>query len=334
MFQIPNPRRISVFFLLSVALGAAAGSSARGETKQQPGVREFQFNYHAAVVDLPAGAKVRIWIPVPQDSDHQQIERQVIEGPGRLVINREPVYGNRIGYFQTVAPASGEVKVSAAYVVTRREVRGWDQQGPRRLTPQQQRRGLAGSTRVPLDGKPAALIADVAFPDDEVGVARTLYDLVERHMKYDKSRPGYGTGDAVWACDSRFGNCTDFHSLFMSLARMKGVAADFEIGFPLPAERGSGDIGGYHCWAHFFSPGRGWVPVDISEADKHPEKKQYFFGNLDENRVAFTRGRDLTLLPQAAAGPLNYFIYPHVEVAGAAWPKQKIQLQFRYVDRS
>ena len=30
-------------------------------------------------------------------------------------------------------------------------------------------------------------------------------------------------GDVLWVCDSRFGNCTDFHSLFISWARAKGL---------------------------------------------------------------------------------------------------------------
>src|SRR3712207_7840796 len=40
----------------------------------------------------------------------------------------------------------------------------------------------------------------------------------------------------------------------------------------------------YHCWAAFAPAGRGWVPVDISEADKHPEMTDYYFGNLTADR--------------------------------------------------
>jgi len=36
---------------------------------------------------------------------------------------------------------------------------------------------------------------------------------------------GWGRGDAKWACDAKFGNCTDFHSYFMGLARSKGPPA-------------------------------------------------------------------------------------------------------------
>ena len=62
--------------------------------------------------------------------------------------------------------------------------------------------------------------------------------------------------------------------------------------------------------------GVGWAPVDSSEASKHPDKLDYYYGNLDENRIYFSRGRDITLSPPQEAGPVNYLIYPYVEVDG------------------
>jgi transglutaminase-like putative cysteine protease len=171
------------------------------------------------------------------------------------------------------------------------------------------------------------------LPDSPLELGRTLYDRVDEHMKYDKSRPGYGNGDSVWACDRRTGNCTDFHSLFISLARAKGLPSRFEIGFPIPDERGNGKIGGYHCWAFFHAEAIGWVPIDISEADKHPELKTYYFGNLTENRVTFSQGRDVTLVPRQAGEPLNYFVYPYAETGGKPVEKSHVRTDFSWRDR-
>ena len=101
-----------------------------------------------------------------------------------------------------------------------------------------------------------------------------------------------------------------------SMARSQQIPARFEIGFPLPTDKASSEVAGYHCWAEFFDPQNGWVPVDISEAWKHPEKKDYFFGAHDVNRVQFSIGRDLKLNPPQQGDPLNYFVYPYVEVGG------------------
>ena len=136
----------------------------------------------------------------------------------------------------------------------------------------------------------------------------------------------------LWVCDSRFGNCTDFHSLFISLARAKGLPARFEIGFPLPPQRGQGAIGGYHCWALFYTDQKGWVPVDISEADKHPDMKEYYFGNLTADRITFTTGRDIDLVPKQEGKSLNFFVYPYVEVDGTPLPKSQFDLAFSYRD--
>ena len=78
---------------------------------------------------------------------------------------------------------------------------------------------------------------------------------------------GWGKGDAVYACNSRYGNCTDYHSYFIGLARSIGIPARFAIGAAIPSERNDGGTDGYHCWAEFYADGK-WWPVDISEADK------------------------------------------------------------------
>ena len=150
--------------------------------------------------------------------------------------------------------------------------------------------------------------------------ARAIYDYVFDTLRYDKTGTGWGHGDVLWACDSKRGNCTDFHSLFIAMARSQGIPSRFEIGFPLPPDKTSADIAGYHCWAEFFNPQHGWIPVDISEAWKHPVKKDYFFGAHNADRIQFSMGRDLKLNPPQDGDPLNYFVYPYVEVAGKTYP--------------
>jgi len=109
-----------------------------------------------------------------------------------------------------------------------------------------------------------------------------------------------------------------------------GQAARFGIGLPLPADKQSSEIAGYHCWSDFYLDGQGWIPVDISEAWKHQEKRDYFFGSHDVNRVQFSTGRDLRLNPPQDGKPLNYFVYPYVEVDGQEYPN--VSLAFSFAD--
>ncbi len=134
--------------------------------------------------------------------------------------------------------------------------------------------------------------------------ARAIYDKVTAMMRYDKSGTGWGRGDALFACDAKRGNCTDFHALIIGMARSSGIPARFAIGLPLPARArlAETEIKGYHCWAELYVSGRGWVPVDASEAVKDPSRREYFFGHHDENRLELSRGRNLILEP-AQQGP-------------------------------
>jgi transglutaminase-like putative cysteine protease len=144
-------------------------------------------------------------------------------------------------------------------------------------------------------------------------------------------------GDAEWACDNGYGNCTDFHSLFIALARAQGIPARFEIGFPAARRTAARARCPVIIAGPWFKPkGRGWIPVDISEANKvkntRPEMVEYYFGNLTPDRVAFSVGRDIQLVPPQSGPPLNFFIYPYAEVDGRPLDATQIQRKFRYKD--
>lgn len=161
--------------------------------------------------------------------------------------------------------------------------------------------------------------------------AHALYDYTLKNMRYDKTGTGWGKGDTLWACDAKRGNCTDFHTLFISMARSQKIPAKFEIGFPLPENQAASDLAGYHCWAEFYTGEHGWVPLDISEAWKHQDKKDYFFGAIDAHRIQFTVGRDIELNPRPQGSRLNYFIYPYGELDGVPFPNVANALSFSEV---
>jgi transglutaminase-like putative cysteine protease len=235
-------------------------------------------------------------------------------------------------------PGSSSVTFSVEYEVTRREFSRGDSAQLMRFNLEPTRpteavdRFLLADRLVPIDGRMKALAEqNTQGKQGPVEKAYALYDYVFHTLRYDKSGTGWGRGDSLWACDSKRGNCTDFHSLFISLMRAEGIPARFKIGFPLPADSPAGQsvIAGYHCWAEFYLHRLGWVPVDISEAWKNPSKHDYFFGSIDANRVQFTTGRDLTLQPKQDGSPLNYFIYPYVEVDGQ--PYDAVDRKFTFL---
>jgi transglutaminase-like putative cysteine protease len=265
---------------------------------------------------------VRVWIPRASTDSNQNVVLKKVNGPVALHERLAEPFGNHILYGELLHPQPGPVEFTVEYRVTRKEYSQGGYESLRKAgraatpAPKDLARFLAPDQLVPIDGKIKELADEnTRGKQGTVEKAQALYNYVFQTVRYDKSGTGWGRGDSLWVCDAKHGNCTDFHSLFISLARAEGIPARFEIGFPVPGAA-EGTIPGYHCWAAFFESGVGWVPVDISEAWKDPRKHDYFFGSLDANRVQFTVGRDLTLQPKQAGGPLNYFIYPYVEVDG------------------
>jgi transglutaminase-like putative cysteine protease len=325
--SLPQPRLL----VAALALCAFWLPVGAADKDAKPKSRTFLFTYSATLTELPAGKSARVWLPVPSSNDYQTVEIADTKSlPAGYKIAKEPAYGNQMLYAAVKPDKDGNATLAITYKVTRREVKGASASDvpdiakvPRYLQP---------DSLVPITGKPLELLKDKELPKDQTAKAKVLYDLVNHHMKYDKSKPGWGRGDAIWACDSKFGNCSDFHSLFISLARSQNIPAKFEIGFPLPPKRGEGEIGGYHCWAFFKPEGKGWVPVDISEANKEPKMAEYYFGNLTEDRVVFSIGRDFDLVPKQDGTTRNFFIYPYVEVDGKEYAADKVKRKFTFKD--
>lgn len=315
-----------VFVILIMALAIARSMAAEPAAAKE---RTFLFTYAATINGLRPGQVARVWLPLPTSSADQKVEIVEQDLPAQGQAGQEAKWSNHVLYFEAPPRADGTLPLKMVYRITRREV---SEQTPLAGTDAPDAEYLKADALVPVGGKPMSLLATKTLPDDQMQLGRVLYDVVDDHMQYRKDKPGWGRGDAVWACDSGFGNCTDFHSLFISLTRTNKMPAKFEIGFPIPEKRGEGDVAGYHCWAKFKPTGHGWVPVDISEANKNPAKRDYFFGHLDENRVTFTTGRDLMLVPKQDGPPVNFLVYPYVEVDGKPYAADNVKRQFKYQD--
>lgn len=292
--------------------------------------RRFSFTYD---VHVPAvrGRKLRLWVPLPREDRYQKISRLRILSPAPYRVERSQE-GNREAYIvlrgaRLRRPTEIRIRFTALRLEHRVRLRD---PSPGKSLPSALAVYLRPDRMIPLGG----VIAEISREQtrgltDPLAKARRLYDYVLAHMRYDKSGTGWGRGDAVWACSSHRGNCTDFHSLFIGLVRAAGIPARFHIGFPLPEGQHAGRIPGYHCWAEFYLDGVGWVPIDAADASLDPQRRNFYFGNLDASRVLFTSGRDLRLNPPQKGTSLNYFIYPYAELDGKLFKGVKSEFYFR-----
>lgn len=292
--------------------------------------RTVHVTYLARLARLPGEAqRVEIWVPLATTRDGQQVLHRAIQAAVPYDIATEPVYGNDILHATLTAPLPEAVEVQVDYEAViqggSRIIAGETPAPP--LSPELEAMYLRAEQLTVLDEPVRRMSAEaVQGRATTLARARGIYDAVIRHMRYDQDVPGWGRGDAARACRIGRGNCTDFHSLFIALARAAGIPARFKIGATIPTDPGAPAFG-YHCWAEFYLTGHGWIPVDASEAWKRPELTDRYFGTEDEHKFTLSLGRDLRLVPAQQGGPVNLFVKPYVEVDGQ--PFDDVEMQFQ-----
>ncbi|MBV1906159.1 MAG: transglutaminase family protein [Pseudomonadales bacterium] len=291
----------------------------------------YEIEYVIDLSVLPRHRKVNLWVPKPANNFSQRVlSAHTSSIPASwqmrdLKDNR----GNAIVEFVLPADPERSETLSFSYVIER---------DPGYIVPKDaMQKGdvpedyLAPTNMIPLQG----LIASIAEKQrqgitDQEELQRIYYDYIFDSMRYSKEGEGWGQGDAIWACQSKYGNCTDFHSLYIGLVRSQKIPARFKIGFPLSASNADGRHDGYHCWAEVYSDTEGWLPLDASEAKKADLRDKYY-GKLPSDRVEFSQGRDLIFSELQRGDPVNYFIYPYAETTADIIDRLPVKLLYRRV---
>jgi transglutaminase-like putative cysteine protease len=318
-------RNVVVRFLTLLAVSTFSMALSTAATPQTSvasngSSRSFDLSYVVRVTPSAGTRNVRVWVPLPASDEFQTISQVRIDAPVKVQMRKEARYGDHYAYLiVNSSHIASPFEIRLCFHVMRFERRldlesASDSPG---AFPKGVADFLKPDTLVPTDG----VIADVAREQTQglaspIEKARSIYEYVISAMSYDHEINGAGRGDALWALRSQRGNCVDFHSLFIAMARAAGIPARFEIGFLLPEGQAAGIVPGYHSWAEFYANGIGWIPVDALQASQDPAKRDEFFGTIDANRVMISVGRDIAVLPAPEAGPLNYIVYPYVEMDG------------------
>ncbi|MBE9532201.1 MAG: transglutaminase domain-containing protein [Proteobacteria bacterium] len=289
-------------------------------------------------------AEVRLWIPYPVTEEFQEIKGIDIKGnQSYQSIFTDSSTGNMALYAQWSERAEERYILFSFEVSALRRVKR-DFAVVEAPLPLEVREYLRGTRFIPVDGRVKEIADKIVLGKTTVlERARAVYDWVVENTHRDEGVQGCGIGDVeVLLTKKAGGKCVDISSVFVALARAGGVPAREVFGLRL-GKQGQSDITkAHHCWAEFYQPGYGWVPVDPADVRKVIFEKNltlkeakpyrdYYFGALDEYRIVLGRGgRELYLNPKIDDGPLNYFMYPYAEVDGKAVDWLAAQKELKY----
>lgn len=284
-------------------------------------------------VNLTASEKsnqVKLWIPYPVSDENQEITNVSINGNfSKTGIYTDSQYGNHILYAEWNNNIEKRV-LTYSFDVKRKEVVTKDFSKKELSFSQNEfKKYLMPFSKGPIrsGGIKKKALEITKGKKTNLEKARAIYDWIVDNMYRDPNVKGCGYGDVEKLLITLGGKCADIHSVFVALARASGVPAREVFGLRIPKGQEGEMTKAQHCWAEFYQPGYGWVVVDPADVRKiileqkltleeAKPFREYYFGAVDENRIAFGTGRDILLNPTQSGERLNYFMYPYAEEDG------------------
>ena len=279
--------------------------------------------------DHDQSKEAQLWIPYPVSDDQQTISNIKITGD----------YANSAVYTDNVSQTpmlhanwhkgTKSRTLALQFDVERKEMirrdfpateSAWD--------PADYAEYLAPTRLGPIDGVVGKLSAKIVKGKRTVlEKARAIYDWAVENTYRNPNTIGCGEGDVCYLIKDPGGKCADISSIYVALARSAGVPTREVFGIRQGKKDGQEITGWQHCWAEFYLPGYGWVPVDPAdvrkamlkqnlslEDEKTKEFSDYFFGGIDAYRIRLSEGRDLILNPPQQGDTVNYLMYPFAQI--------------------
>src|ERR1039458_1047155 len=352
-----------IIFWLVMCFGFAV--SANDAVKSTPPEQASFRIKNVLTVKIPADAKsVRIWFAVPQEDAYSEITN--FNAATDLPVHYDwDSSRNRVGYIEVPSGTAVPVTITETFDLKRTEMRNpIDPKATRPLRDTERAalsRYLQPSTYVIVNDQIKTLAKSIVGSEtNPVLQARKIYDWTLQNIDYWVKDPDHLKASPVGSSDycltNKTGNCTDFHSLFASLAIASGLPTRMIYGSLMkPTLNGIQVDASYHCWLEFYAPNLGWLPLDVSPAniygkefpltDKNKvlverttatgyhgidmSKVDYYFGNIDDRRVVWSVGRDLMMQPPQDDGPVNSLPKVYVEVNGKQYTDRKREFTYQ-----
>ncbi|AJE03782.1 transglutaminase-like domain-containing protein [Geobacter pickeringii] len=334
--------------LIAVTLVSLVAVSTAAWARSRAGIVTVEVD----ITSQGQGKEARLWLPYPVSDASQSITGVKVSGDyAESAVytdreNRTPILYARWPDTATSRRLTFSFGAEREEVIRRdfpKKEGAWD--------PADYRQYLSATGLGPVDGEVKELADKITKGKTTVlGKAKAIYDWTCENMYRDPETIGCGRGDVCYLLQKPGGKCTDISSVFVALCRAAGVPAREIFGLRLGKKETEDITTWQHCWAEFFLPGYGWVPVDPADVRKAmlveklkledartKELRDYFWGGIDPYRIRIAVGRDVVLNPPQAGKPLNTFGYPYAEVGGKAldfYDPKSFRYTIRYKEKA
>lgn len=265
-------------------------------TKRFENQRVYVISEYVDITGVAAdsGGNLFLRVPIPVTTASQQNIKLRESSPAPYMENYR---GTILHQFENLKTGSA-VSVSHSFVLTNSDV----------VTSINVQRVRAYDTDSPL--YKAYTVADQLIPAHDGAIRQTLgqiaganhsnpyrraeaiYNWILDHVRYESTTNA--NKNPLSALDTGAGDAYDMTVLFCALARTAGVPAVPSAGIIVDMKQNSLP----HWWAEFYIENFGWIPVDLGMGAGFPyiaehdgeAPRDWYFGNIDGNRIAFSRG--------------------------------------------
>jgi transglutaminase-like putative cysteine protease len=293
------------------------------------GERSGTVNFTITVSAPPESRSVKLWFPYPTSDLDQEIKDLKFDGNySNFTISREPRSGALYLYTEW-SRSMKDRSLSVTFHAKAKERKVANLVERDTAIPLEVKKYVQAEFWIPSDDKKIKSLAR-EITKGKKGIlqkARAVYDWTVENTRRDPNVPGCGVGKVEATLASRSGKCADISSVFVALARAAGVPAREVFGLRLGRPGQTNMTDEHHCWAEFYLPGTGWVPVDPADVRKimlqqnldlaaAKPYRDYYFGAVDEYRIVLQKGGRGLTFSEGNAEKVNYFMYPYAEVDG------------------
>lgn len=277
----------------------------------------------------PEGKVAKVWLPVPQSDDHQNISQvnfDTFDVPGaKAMLTYDSAGGKQlyIEWDENTRPA--DRFASLTYHLYRKAIVRSDsiKSMEKGTVDEAEFEEYLKETYWSGDLK-SGIVKDTADEIVAGAGAKTVYEkafaiydyMCNNMVRTDDKTVIFGDVESILKGfkgeegGRNAGSCMDMNAVFVSLCRAEGIPARTLYGYRFTTL-------GVNCRSEFYLPGYGWVPADPALAIKQgrgldaPPKndddpvwegiKDKYWGNAEANWICLNMGKDITLVPPQSA---------------------------------